>query len=480
MLGTDPLLRSPSGRERSRRQHVWTRIASSVVTVAVAVATLVAGPAAAQAATPVSDPANVQVLVNKQRPLNPLRWVPPDLVWGPNGYLMRSVTSSALARLYAGAAAAGAPLTTVSAYRSYDQQAALFQSYVNQYGLAQAELISARPGHSEHQTGLAVDVGNADGSCGLGSCFGNTAGGRWVAANAWRYGFIVRYPNGYTAVTGYAWEPWHLRYVGPALATDMHQRGIPTMEQYFSTPSRPAFATAADLGAVDRAGVLWSYPGTGRGTIGPRAAVGTGWGAMTSGAVVDWNGDGRFDVIARFTDGSLYLYPGRATPGLGPKVLLGRGWNGYAITPGPWVNGRAASIVARAPDGTMYLYPNVGNRVGARTRIGGGWGSMTTSMVDVDRDGRQDLIAKRADGVMLLYRGNGTGGFVNEPRRVLGGGWTTISSVSVVHGFGGAGSRGLLARAAADGRLYYYPVTGGRLTSRTAVGWGFGPYRLLS
>ncbi|WP_083701679.1 D-alanyl-D-alanine carboxypeptidase family protein [Tersicoccus sp. Bi-70] len=477
MVAADHLLpcsSNPAAVGRRRWSAVAPRRLAALVAVVVAALQLV-GIGGAVAATPISDPTNVQVLVNKQRPLNPLRYVPPDLVWGPGGHQMRSVTSSALGRLYAGAAAAGSPLATVSAYRSYDQQAALFASYVNQYGLAYAETISAHPGHSEHQTGLAVDVGNADGSC-----FGNTPGGRWVAANAWRYGFIVRYPNGYTAITGYTWEPWHLRYVGPALAADMRNRGIATMEQYFSTPPRPAFATAADLGAIDPAGTLWSYPATGRGTLGARVAVGTGWGGVTSGAVVDWNGDGRLDVIGRHTDGTLWFYPGRSTPGLGAGVLLGTGWNGWAITPGPWVNGRATSIIARGPDGVLYQYPNVGNRLGARTVIGRGWGTMTTTMVDVDGDGRQDLIAKRTDGLLLLYRGNGAGGFVPEARAVLGRGWNGISSVSVVFGFAGAGSTGVLARTAVDGGLSYYPLIGGRFAPRILVGSGWSTYRILT
>lgn len=96
----------------------------------------------------------------------------------------------------------------VSGYRSYAQQQQVYSYYVSIYGQAQADLISARPGHSEHQTGLAVDVGNANGSCGLSTCFGgDTPAGIWVAANAHKYGFIVRYPpNGYTNVTGYSYE----------------------------------------------------------------------------------------------------------------------------------------------------------------------------------------------------------------------------------------------------------------------------------
>ena len=93
-------------------------------------------------------------------------------------------------------------------------QVSTYNGYVSQYGQAQADTFSARPGHSEHQTGLAVDLGNSNNSCALEICFGDTAGGLWLAANAADYGFIVRYPQGKEADTGYQYEPWHLRFLG--------------------------------------------------------------------------------------------------------------------------------------------------------------------------------------------------------------------------------------------------------------------------
>ena len=106
----------------------------------------------------------------------------------------------------------------VSGYRSYSQQASLYDSYVRQYGQATADTLAARPGFSEHQTGLAMDIGNASGVCALQACFATTPAGKWAAANAATYGFIIRYPAGAEAVTGYTYEPWHLRYVGRDLA----------------------------------------------------------------------------------------------------------------------------------------------------------------------------------------------------------------------------------------------------------------------
>lgn len=128
-----------------------------------------------------------------------------------------------LDQLVVDATAAGHPgLYVRSAYRSYDEQADVYAYWVALLGQEQADLISARPGHSEHQLGLAVDV--AGPSCDGWDCFGDTPEGRWVAANAHRYGFIIRYPEGGTPVTGYAYEPWHLRYVGPRAAWMMHVR----------------------------------------------------------------------------------------------------------------------------------------------------------------------------------------------------------------------------------------------------------------
>ncbi|ALE07935.1 hypothetical protein AL755_16885 [Arthrobacter sp. ERGS1:01] len=179
-------------------------------------------------------------VVNKRRPNVPIDQVPPDLV-GVGSQLMRREAAAAMSRFINAGAAAGVPITTVSGYRSYSTQYNLYYSYVASYGQAYADTISARPGFSEHQTGLAMDIGNPSGACGLQTCFANTSAGAYAAANAWRYGFIVRYTNGYTAITGYSYEPWHLRYVGLTIAADMHNRGFHTLEQYFGMPAAPGY-----------------------------------------------------------------------------------------------------------------------------------------------------------------------------------------------------------------------------------------------
>ena len=129
------------------------------------------------------------------------------------------------------AAGDGVPLAGVSGYRSEETQRSLFALYVSQVGLRAASRVSARPGHSEHQTGLAVDITGADGACPATSCFAGTRPAKWIAAHAARYGFVVRYPADGEASTGYRYEPWHVRYVGRARAAELAVSHL-TYEQF--------------------------------------------------------------------------------------------------------------------------------------------------------------------------------------------------------------------------------------------------------
>lgn len=184
------------------------------------------------------------VVVNKKNPLKPKSFVPSSLrrVAG-SAYLMRTEAASALERLIAGARTAGAGTIRVnSAYRSYGTQQRLYAGYVASRGQTWADQQSARAGHSEHQTGLAADVVACTArGCGSIYAFQGTSQQKWVAANAWRYGYVVRYESGYTGTTGYASEPWHLRYVGYAVASDYRSGGFRTLEQYFGYPAAPRY-----------------------------------------------------------------------------------------------------------------------------------------------------------------------------------------------------------------------------------------------
>jgi D-alanyl-D-alanine carboxypeptidase len=188
----------------------------------------------------VAHPASIPVLVNKHFKL-PDNYTPSDLVMTSIPFistttndrkLMRKEAAAAIKKLFAGAKKQRITLLGVSAYRSHATQTSLFQSYVSVDGYAKARDYSALPGTSEHETGLAIDVTGGDGKCAADDCFGGTAEAKWLKAHAAEYGFIIRYPKGKEAITGYKYEPWHLRYVGVAIATKIMKKRI-TLEEYY-------------------------------------------------------------------------------------------------------------------------------------------------------------------------------------------------------------------------------------------------------
>jgi D-alanyl-D-alanine carboxypeptidase len=197
-----------------------------------------------------NDPASPWVVVNKQRPLEPREYVPADLTTpgvplkyeaGSMESQLRAETATALQELFAAAAGEGIELIFVSGYRSYAYQEHLFNYYVGLQGEATAEQQSARPGHSEHQTGWAADVGAASRECEIETCFGDMPEGQWVAEHAHRFGFTIRYPKGATATTGFDYEPWHLRYVGKDLAAELKRSNTQTLETFFDLPAAAAY-----------------------------------------------------------------------------------------------------------------------------------------------------------------------------------------------------------------------------------------------
>jgi len=194
------------------------------------------------------DPASSWVVVNKPRALNPVTYVPDDLTYPDVAYVnrqpMRQATAAGLVTMFhAGKAEAGLDFSVQSAYRSYESQVGVYDDDVARNGQEYADTDTARPGHSEHQTGFAVDVSAVPAQCSLDACFGETAQGRWLAANAWRFGFILRYPADKVAVTGFTYEPWHFRYVGVALATELHTTGVATLEEFFGCPGGTAYVS---------------------------------------------------------------------------------------------------------------------------------------------------------------------------------------------------------------------------------------------
>lgn len=198
-----------------------------------------------------NDPSSLWVVVDKHHPLSPKTYVPASLVipkiplrsniTSTEEYV-RSDTAAALEAMVSAAKAGGVNLNLQSGYRSYSFQVSLYNSYVAQQGQTQADQESARPGYSEHQTGLAADLGGTSNpACNVAQCFATTAEGKWLAANAYKFGFIIRYPDGQQQVTGYEYEPWHVRYVGDALAAEMHKDNTPTLEAFFNLPPAPSY-----------------------------------------------------------------------------------------------------------------------------------------------------------------------------------------------------------------------------------------------
>ena len=186
---------------------------------------------------------SIWVVVNKQRQISPLRYRPENLVFpdfprpkaqNPFGLQLRQEAALATELLAAKMKEAGAgTLVLNSGFRTFNTQRALYNRTRDTRGLAVAEKLSARPGHSEHQLGLAADFSVRGQGCVIMVCFGKTPGGIWLAENAHEVGFIIRYPKGYRSITGFQYEPWHFRYVGIELATEMKDKGIATLEQFW-------------------------------------------------------------------------------------------------------------------------------------------------------------------------------------------------------------------------------------------------------
>ncbi|WP_238579119.1 M15 family metallopeptidase [Neobacillus niacini] len=187
----------------------------------------------------VFNPESIPVLVNKQNKL-PDSYNPNDLVYTDIPFIsgtsdekrkMRQEAATAINQLFVGAKAQGISLLGVSAYRSHATQTTLFNYYVNRDGYEKARTYSALPGTSEHETGLSIDVTGGDGKCAAENCFGGTPEAIWLEQHAEEYGFIIRYPQGKESITGYQYEPWHLRYVGKEIALEIMNKGI-SLEEY--------------------------------------------------------------------------------------------------------------------------------------------------------------------------------------------------------------------------------------------------------
>jgi D-alanyl-D-alanine carboxypeptidase len=188
----------------------------------------------------VANPDSITVLLNKQFGL-PNHYKPKDLVElkvpfisrkQNEKHLMRKEAAAALEVMFAAAKKEGILLKGVSAYRSNAAQTLLFNRYVQLDGVEKARMYSAVPGTSEHETGLAIDIAGSNEKCAASDCFAGSKEALWLDQHAAEYGFIIRYPKGKEAITGYQYEPWHIRYVGKKISKEIAERGI-TLEEYF-------------------------------------------------------------------------------------------------------------------------------------------------------------------------------------------------------------------------------------------------------
>lgn len=183
--------------------------------------------------------ASIQAVVNKEYGL-PEDYMPEDLVvpnvpFSFSGTVekshLRKEAAEALEKLFLLAKQDGIQLNAVSGFRSYEYQKVCMPTMLKE-GQEHTDRFSAKPGHSEHQTGLTMDVSSKSANNELELSFANTKEGKWLKENAHRAGFIIRYPKGKESITGYAYEPWHIRYVGD-IAENIYKEKL-TLEEYMN------------------------------------------------------------------------------------------------------------------------------------------------------------------------------------------------------------------------------------------------------
>jgi len=182
----------------------------------------------------VVDPEEITVLVNKFFSLPP-EWEPADFVDIGTGHLMRAEAAEQFNNMRDAMKDDNLTLNPIVTFRSFARQRNHYNNAVANYGTASADGGFARPGHSEHQTGLAIDVLHKghDGGLMMNMGFENSNQYKWMLENAFNYGFILRYPNGYRQQSGFMFEPWHWRYVGIPVATAMNDMGIVLYEEFY-------------------------------------------------------------------------------------------------------------------------------------------------------------------------------------------------------------------------------------------------------
>jgi hypothetical protein len=247
------------------------------------------------------------------------------------------------------------------------------------------------------------------------------------------------------------------------------------------TPGAPSIITAMDIVAYDPSGQSWNYGVAGTNTT-PRKSIGIVESAIPDDFyVTDWNGDGIQDLILKNTNDQLELRYGLAEGGFSTLIIGDFGWKDYDITIGKWKKtDTLPSIIAiQKSTGDLYLYENPnGAAHGARIKFDVGWTGLVINLIDYDKDGNTDVIAKFPTGDLKLYRSNGAGAFITEARPVISTNWNIVDSIHMSSGAEGAGSRGIVAREISSGDLYYYPIGTSSFGVTRKFNSGFAGYRI--
>ena len=223
-----------------------------------------------------------------------------------------------------------------------------------------------------------------------------------------------------------------------------------------------------DVLAIDGNGALLMYRGNGTGRFtAPYPQIGSGWGSFTALLATEFSGDGRVDLLARGSDGALLLYRGNGRGGFvtGTGEGSGSGWGGFTalLAPGDFSGDGKPDILARRSDGALLLYRGNGDSgfAGAPEVVGSGWQTFTALLGpgDWNGDGKVDVLARASDGRLLLYRGNGKAGWITGNAEPIGSGWGGFTALTANGDFSGDGFPDILARAS-DGRLLLYRGNG--------------------
>ena len=193
------------------------------------------------------DPSHVWFVVNKTMPMEPIDFAPSDWV-APGGVplgnlaaVRTDIAPTVTAMSEASIAAGTGQIGMQNGYRGYSVQQRIHNDRVASLGKEAGERLAARPGYSEHQSGIAMDVFGCTPGCSSSEQFGTTTTYQWVVEHSWEFGWIIRYEDGQTPITGYDPEAWHLRYIGPELAAEYHAGGFRTLEEFFGLSAAPGY-----------------------------------------------------------------------------------------------------------------------------------------------------------------------------------------------------------------------------------------------